>query len=136
VSVGYSGDPEEYVDGGEILLTIHQGQTDRIIRFPAAKADTSYTIDHLGSLARTERQVYLDGKVNIVLEEAGAHRTRITVNARYTLTINTTEQPPDGTPATSQEVVSFNTGKTAKTRSGVIFQPNGRLEEAIIALVR
>jgi hypothetical protein len=137
VSVAYTGDPEEYVDGGVLNNAVTVGPSVRhTYSYPATIADTSWTATFLGGVWRVERQVYLDGRVNIILQEAGDHRSRMTVNARYTLTINDFYQSPGTEPSTSQEVISFATGQTGKSRNGTIFQSTGRMEDAIVALVR
>lgn len=137
VSATCMGDPEEYVDGGTLSYVVTHGPSVlRSYRYPATKADTAWTETYLGSTCRAERQVYLDGKVNIVVQDAGPHRTRITVNVRYTLTINELSQQPGGEPSTSQEVISFTTGQPGQSRSGTTFRSTGRWEDAVIALAR
>ena len=139
VSATCTGDPEEYVDGGEVVFVATSrtaGGRKDTVRYHAARAETSWTVQALGNSFRADRQVYLDGKVNIILQEAGAHRSRMTVNVRYTVTINESRQPPDGEVERTQDVVTFNTGQAGRTPSGVIFQPTGRLEEAIVGLLR
>ena len=137
VSATCMGDPEEYVDGGTLSYVVMLGTSVlRSYMYPATKADTAWTETYLGSTCRAERQVYLDGKVNIVLQDAGPHRTRVTVNVRYTLTINEHSQQPGGEPSTSQEVISFTTGQPGQSRSGTIFRSTRRWEDAIAALVR
>lgn len=137
ISATCIGEPEEYVDGGILSYVVILGPSQlRSYRYPATKADTAWMETYLGSTCRAERQVYLDGKVNIILQDSGPQRTRMTVNVHYTLTINELFQQPGGEPATSQEFISFTTGQTGKSRSGTIFQSTGRWEDAIAALVR
>lgn len=82
----YSGDPERYVDCGRVVSQVKQSGAKREYDFPASRAHQRYEIAGKKGVYVVERKMALDAKVQLVLDEAGAHRSRARAKGYYTLT--------------------------------------------------
>jgi len=136
INVSYSGDPEKYVDGGELYFKVENIRGLREYRFPASRENVQYEVFNSGILMGVSRRLSLDGRMNVIVTESSSGRTRVTVNTRYVLTLNASGQNAMGQPMMPQtETISFNTGGEAKLSSGTTFRPTGEFEMAVLALV-
>lgn len=137
INVSYSGDPEKYIDGGELYFKFENMRGPREYRFPASKAQMQYELLNGGVLVMVDRRLSLEGRVNIIVTEPGEGRSLLTVNTRYVLTLNVTGRNIMGQPIPPfSETISFNTGGEAKLAAGTTFRPTGALEEAVLSLVK
>jgi len=133
LSVGYTGDPEKYVDCG----TIHSKWGVNIADFPVAKVRQEW-IGPAGSLhaANYAQHVTLDARMNMVFERVSSDSTRVTVNARYVVTRRVAKQILGGfSPAeVTEETASFNSGGVADLGTAVCM-PNGKFESEAMAVI-
>ncbi len=137
INVSYSGDPEKYVDGGELVFKVSNLREPREYRFPAATANSQYEVFQNGVLIGVQRHLSLEGRMNVVVSESAPGKTKVTVNTRYVLTLNSTMQSFAGQPIPPYTgTISFNTGEEAKFPSGTTFRSTGALEAAALALVK
>lgn len=136
INVSYSGDPEKYVDGGELYFKVENMRGPREYRFPGSRADAQYEVFQNGILMGITRRLSLDGRMNVVVSEPSPGRTRVTVNTRYVITLNATSQNAMGQPMMPHtQTISFDTGGEAKLTGGTTFRPTGAFEAAVLALV-
>jgi hypothetical protein len=135
VNISYTGDPEQFVDGGELIFTVSNLRGNRKYQFPASRAHAQYEEVVSGVLCGIERQLDLDGRVNILVEEIDSTSSKVTVNVRYVLNLKLSGQTVTGDPVTPyQETISFNTGHIGSTVGGTDFRATGKLEQAILVL--
>jgi hypothetical protein len=117
----YSGDPEPYVDCGWIVTY----EEENLERLPAAKSETSFRRRRDGRAVTVERDLRLDARMEVQVEESGENAI-VRTDANYILikTIGSkeTEQPLHA------ETLRFRTGEPATFSSGTTCQPNGELE--------
>lgn len=141
INISYSGDPEKYIDCGNITSFVKNARGERTYNFPGAKASQQYEImDSLG-LFFIDRKMLLDGRVNLIFEEISPTQTRVTANTRYSVhrdqTIRTVVTPY---PQVFSDNVSFNSGSKGQfpTNANGEFTecaPTGRLERDILSAI-
>lgn len=137
INVSYSGDPEKYVDGGELVFKVSNLRGPREYRFPASRANTQYENVDRGILITVQRRLSLEGRMNVVVTDVVPGRTRVTVSTRYVLTLNAGGHTVTGQPLTPvNETIAFITGGEAKLTSGTTFRSTGELESAVLSLVK
>jgi hypothetical protein len=138
INVSYSGDPEKYVDGGEITSWVENARGKRTYSFPAAKGHYQYELAENGRLFAVTRDMELEGRVNIIVEELAQSKTKVTANVRYVLTRKISEfdfannRPSQRAP----ETAAFNSGEPghfASNRAEDLYWPTGRLESEILS---
>jgi hypothetical protein len=137
INLSYAGDPEKYVEGGELSYTVSNLRGERNYRFPASRANAQFETMINGNLCGIRRQLDLEGRINILLSELPSNRTRLTVNTRYILSLKATGQTATGQPvAPYQENISFNSGQSTKSNAGVEYRSNGKLEQTILEIFK
>lgn len=137
INISYSGDPEKFVEGGELHHYFSNARGERNYIFPGSRAYTQYETMIDGSLCVLTRKLDLDGRMNVLVSEIDSLQTSVTVNTKYIITMNVSGQDVLGKPLIPHnEVISFNTGQSAKNAGGTEFYSNGEFEEAILKLVR
>ena len=136
INLSYSGDPEQYVDGGELLFTMSNLRGKREYRFPASRARASYEATINDNLCGIVRQLDLEGRINVLVSEIDSTSTRVAVNCKYVLTLKATGQDVMGNQlAPYQETISFNSGQTAALTAGTEFRSTGKLEQSILEII-
>lgn len=112
INVSYSGDPERYVNCGVITSFVKNARGERTYSFPASRAQTQYEVmSPQAGLVFVDRRMTLDGRINVVLEEAGRSVTKVTVSTRYALRLDGTLRPAGGgAPQTATRSATFNGG--------------------------
>lgn len=137
INLSYAGDPEKYIEGGEISSSVSNLRGKRDYRFPASRAYQEYEAVIDGNLVGITRKLDLEGRINILLSEVSPNRTRLTVNTRYILNLRVTGQNALRQSLTPhEETISFNGGGSAKTSGGGEYRSNGNLEQTIIDLLK
>jgi hypothetical protein len=86
LSLYFSGDPERYVDCGRIVSHNKSAKGKQKYDFPASSARREYEIAGRKGVYAVDRRMALEAKVQVVLSEAGANKTRARAKAYYTLT--------------------------------------------------
>lgn len=108
INVSYSGDPEKYVDCGEINTRFSTIQGDQAYVFPASRGKQRFKLQHpIAGLIDVERTMDLDGRVNLIFEEVGPSETTVTATAKYVLTKTLRANAPNGF---MRDTISFNSG--------------------------
>jgi len=88
INVSYSGDPEKYVDCGQIHSWVKNIQGRRSYDFPRSRSYVEYEFVENGHLYQIKRHLTLDGRINITFEETASKETIITVTVKYVLSKN------------------------------------------------
>ena len=144
MNISYSGDPQDYVECGFIE---HSGKLANgqpaASRFPGNQSNVRYVaVAPSGAAIGIDRKMTLDGRVNVVVQEDGAERTRLNVTVRYAVTRSTQamelatgrQAPP------RSETVSFNTngqGVFSDTDGNPLrCHSKGKFEETILQMVK
>ena len=141
VNLSYSGDPEKYVDCGEISSYVSNVRGKRTYNFPAARASQEYEVMNSEGLFVIDRKMALEGRMNLIFEDAGPSQTRVTANTRYVLTRSQRVQGGGGPSRERTDTMSFNTGQVGSlpvpnSAETVDCVSTGRLEAEVLALVQ
>lgn len=137
INVSYSGDPERYVVSGTIKSHVENAMGPRDYEFPAASAHQVYEVVQNNNLWRYSRRMSLEGRANVVLEELGPEKTRVTANVRYILTKTLdVRHAVNGQGGTSVDTASFNSGQKGtfpkEPPPALEYYATGTLEQAIL----
>lgn len=139
INVSYKGDPEKYVDCGRVTSTLNDMRGKIIYDFPAAKAYQEYALGaENGQLLKVKRNMDLDGRMNIIVEEINPKKTKVTVNTKYVLVRKLIISDVQGRSNSNSETISFNTGQEGHFQGGMKGQTcrcNGELENEILSLL-
>lgn len=138
INISYSGDPQKYVDCGEIYSYIENLRGKRTYQFPASSAHQEYEIWE-DQLMPVKRNMSLEGRINIVVQEIEPEKTQVSVNSKYIITkefsvYRTDYNTYQGFWQKSSETFSFNTGGKG-TQSSIECICNGELEKSILDLI-
>lgn len=143
LNISYTGDPERYIDCGQIISYVENSRGKRIYDFPGAKASKSYEILNPGvGLFTIDRRMNLEGRVNIILEEISPSSTRVSVNSRYLLTrTQIVQEAAQRMPLSQTDVIQLNTGASASFPSAfqeqvTVCVPTGALEREILSVIK
>ena len=131
INVSYVGDPEPYIEGGELCCTFVHMNVNEVSRFPASRASAQYKIvsDHVYNY---QRDVDLEARINISLSELSSSRTRLTVDAKYILSLKTTHDGVDP----YQEIIPFNTDQSTLSKDSDEYRSNGKLEQMTLEIFK
>ena len=143
INVSYSGDPEKYIDCGQISSYVKNARGERTYNFPASRSHQTYEImdmEHGGGLLFVDRRMNLEGRINIIIEEISSKQCRVTVNTKYVLTKSGTIRNVQGASTNFSDTISFVSGQQARfpgagSYSGTLCQPSGRLEQEILSIL-
>jgi hypothetical protein len=142
INISYSGNPERYIDCGNITSYVKNARGERTYNFPASKAQQRFEVLDGNGLFGIDRQMILEGRVNLIFEEINPKQTRVSANTRYVVQkkskvfnfANNMTYPYD-------DSISFNSNSSAFFPSdskghGTECLSNGKLEEEILALIK
>lgn len=142
INVSYSGDPEKYVDCGHVSSYVKNARGERTYNFPAASASQYFEVMNSHGLFMVNREMSLDGRVNLIFEKISDNSTRVTANTKYVLqrTIQS-QNAANKFPHTESRSISFNSGgaasfPTAPDGRATRCVPTGDLEADILSAVR
>jgi hypothetical protein len=136
INVSYSGDPEEYVDGGYVHMTFSNLAGSRDYRFSGSTATTTYTTkSEDGTVMTINRKLDLDGRINVMIVSLDSTKCQISVNIKYIINQNNTGTDVLGrTLIPYNETISFNTGNSATSKARTEYCSNGNLETLILSM--
>jgi hypothetical protein len=141
VNISYTGDPERYIDCGQISSYVMNARGERTYRFPAASANQTYEVLIPQGLFSINRRMSIEGRMNLIFEELGPAETRVTANTRYVITRQTQIQSvANGQVNNLTDTISFNSGGSASfpaTNDGKAVEclENGVLETQVLSLI-
>lgn len=115
INISYSGDPERYVDCGQVTSYVKNAAGERTYRYAGSVARTQYeTMDPRFGLNRWDRRMNLDGRVNLVFEAMPDGKTRVSANGRYVLErTNRVYNASGQSLGTDTQTISMNSGGRA-----------------------
>lgn len=137
INISYAGDPETFIDCGQIVSRVKNARGERTYQFPGSRANQQYEVMSNGNLFGVDRTLSLDGRANVVLQETEPGITRATVSIRYVLTRRIQSRDVMGAMQSSSDNISFNTGARASfpaSAATTTCQSSGALEQRILAL--
>jgi hypothetical protein len=135
INVSYTGDPEKYVDCGQISSYVNNLHGARTYVFPAASAFKAYEVLVNGQYAQINRKMELEGRVNLIFEAVNKNQTRVSAHTKYVVTKTITSPNFAGTDKNS---VDFNTGGSgmfAGPTPATVCRATGALEQEILKAV-
>lgn len=138
INLSYGGDPQKYVDCGYINSYVKNARGERTYYFPASKAFQEYEIMKNG-LYFVSRKMNLEGRINIIVEEIGSNKSRVTVNIKYIVTKNVSISDVNRRLlSTLTDTISFNSGQESSFPGTQLTtcQANGELENEILSLLK
>lgn len=140
ISLSYSGDPEQYVEGGLVTYQVSNLRGKRVYQFPASRAFVQYEFTRNNELWFAERSLNLNGRINVIVNEFSPGQTRVTVNVRYILTQNllfstVLNKMTGKIPLRNSETIQFDTGGSGRNRAETLYQPSGLLELKVLDLI-
>lgn len=136
VNISYSGDPELYVDCGEIFSRVNGGSSgDRVYTFKASTALYNYQAAAGQMLVLIERKMNLEGRINIIVQEISPGQTQLTINPKFILNRSIHHKNMYGIGKTESDSISFNSGQTGRFPGGTECISNGQLEATILGLL-
>lgn len=142
LNLNWSGNTERYLDCGQISSQVSNARGKRSYVFPAAKANQVYEVMSYGRLFFVDRSMSAEGRLNVILEELAARKTRVTVNAQYTVRRTTKAQPAEGgDPLSNESTIRMISGGSASFpvtdgSSLVTCKATGELENDVLSIVR
>lgn len=141
INLSYGGDPEAYVDCGRIVSYVKNARGERIYDFPAARASQNYERFIQGIyLFAIQRQMTLDGRMNLIFEDLGANSTRVSANTRYVVTRTVSARDPNGLVQNTTHSISFNSGSSGffpmNQDGSVECVSTGKLENDVLSLFK
>jgi hypothetical protein len=139
INISYTGDPSAYIDCGQIYSFVQNARGERTYNFPASSASQSYEIME-DTLYMVDRRMNLEGRVNLVVQEADANQTLVTANTRYVVTRSgTMTQAYPAVSRSFNDTVSFNSGGRATfpgQSNNTVCVATGKLEAELLELVK
>lgn len=139
VTLTYSGDPERYVDCGRVVSLVKQGGAKREYDFPASRAHQRYEIAGKKGVYVVDRKMALEARIQLVLEEAGAHRSRARAKGYYTLTRTLSVRKTGSAGGdTTTGAVRFESDASGvfHVGGGTVCRATGRLEADALGLIK
>ncbi|MFH0710919.1 MAG: hypothetical protein V2A75_11990 [Pseudomonadota bacterium] len=140
INISYTGDPESYIDCGRLTSYVKNGAGERTYDFPASKEHMFYEMMTGGQLFHIQRNMSLEGRMNLIFEEISPNQTRVTANTRYIVAKKVTSLTiGNGISNTSVASISFNSSASAsfpQTGSVVECVSTGKLEREILSLLK
>lgn len=141
INVSYSGDPESYVDCGQVSSYVKNARGERTFNFPGSRAQQTYEIMNGQGLFFIDRKLSLEGRVNLVFEETSPTQTKVTANTRYVIERNITVRNVNNLQQSRRDSISFNAGSAAAFPSNAEGQATecvstGKLEREILSVIR
>lgn len=141
INLSFSGNPEKYLDCGKIKSVVSNARGERVYEFSASNDNKRYETYSDGNLYFINRKISLDGRANIIIQEASNEKTLVTVNARYVASrVFEVSDVTNKILENSSESTSFNTNSAGEFKdssgSGTVCLSSGMLEREILNLVQ
>jgi hypothetical protein len=143
IGISYSGNPEKFIDCGNITSYVKNTQGERTYDFPGARAQETYEIMNGGVLFHIERKMSVESRVNLVFEEINPNQTKVTAKTFYVVQKNVTVRRADNNFSQSwSDSISFKTGGSSplpndgNSAAATVCMANGELEREILSAIK
>lgn len=133
INISYSGDPEEFVDCGTIKEV---GKKEH----PVTKSNYKTSVYVVLAYEASDIRMFLNGKINILINEITDNLTYIKVTSKYALTkvVSSESMVLGSTPSSrvNSQTIYFTTLTSAKFPSSKYeCVPTGKLEKLVIEIL-
>ena len=143
INISFSGDPEKFIDCGNIISYVKSTQGERTYDFPGARAQETYEIMHGDVLFHIDRKMSFEGRVNLVFEVINPNQTRVTAKTVYVVQKDVTARRADSNYSQSwSNSISFDTRGSStlpndgNSLAGTVCTANGKLEREILSAIK
>jgi hypothetical protein len=139
INLSYSGDPEKYIDCGQVSTHVKNARGERTYNFPGARAQQTYEFFSNNAIFVVQRKLNLEGRVNLTFEDAGPGKTKVTANTRYVVTrTGQAQNLAGGFPVNLSDTIAFNSNGSGSfgNGQGSTCVPSGKLEQEILSAVQ
>lgn len=142
VNVSYAGSPVRYVEGPILTYSVMQGagSPQRSTTFLGTQDKVDYVYAQGERAAIVHRAMKLEGRANIVLEELGPAKTRVTANVKYVLTQSKSFEPVGRwiPPPPVSATIDFNSGGSGSftDHPDATYYASGALEAELLDAFR
>lgn len=133
LTLGYHGDPERYVDCGQIASTVTNLRGTRTYTFPAAAAATEYELMTGKEILVVARRTRVEIRLTATVSRVEARRTRVSVSARYILTRTLTTRDAQDREHTASHAIHFGSEHGAAFPGPVTCRASGALEAEVLS---
>jgi hypothetical protein len=133
ITLTYSGDPEPYVDCGQITSYVKNVRGERIYRFPAAIAATDYELMTGREIVSIARHMLLDAKIAVNATPIGSQSTQVSASVRYALLRTMHIRDTQGNVQTVSDRTSFTSDQEGSLPGAVACRASGQLEADVLA---
>jgi hypothetical protein len=143
INISYSGDPEKFIDCGNLTSHVKNTQGERAYDFPGARAKATYEMMDGDVLYNIDRKMSLEARVRLVFEEINPDQTKVTAKAFYVVQKDVTARRADNNVSRSwSDSISFNTGGSSpipndgNSAAATVCMANGELEREILSAIK
>lgn len=135
INVSFSGNPEQYIDCGEIYSKVSNAVGTREYRFAGSAQNAYYEVwDKQNiNLIQLNRQLALDGRINLILQAKTPNQTLVTANVKYVLNRKIDAVGTVSGRQFIQDSISFTSRDSAVfPGSNTSCKANGKLEQLLL----
>lgn len=132
INVSYDGSPEEFIDCGTISI---EGPNEKFsVVFKGETPFIEYALFTPLAAIQVSRSISLQGRINLIVEEASPDKTTVTANVRYIVRRHGTNLTIGSNKVTSfDNTMSFNSnGRGVFAISGTVCRGTGALEKLLL----
>ncbi len=139
INISYTGPPCNYVDCGWIDSEVNNAKGRRTYSFAGCIEYKQYEVANpqTNFLGVVNRNMKLEGRINILVQEEESSKTRVSTNVRYLVTKSLTVQSLTNNFRDSMnDTINFDSNGQATFPGGVttICRPNHKLEEDVLKM--
>jgi hypothetical protein len=133
LTIVYSGDPERYVDCGQLTSSVTNLRGTRTYRFPAASAWAEYELMTGKEILVVARRMTVEIRAIATVSRVEARRTRVSLSTRYTLTRTLTIRDALDREHTASDAIQFGAERGASFPGRIACRATGALEAAMLS---
>ena len=142
VNISYSGDPEKFINCGNVTSHVKEAGGQRDYDFPGAKAQMKYDIMNGNTLLHIDRKMSLEAHVSLDFMEINPNQTKVTANTLYVVRKDVTSTNANTAFHQSwSDIVSFKTrgsapfGNEVSSAATTSCVATGELEREVLSAV-
>jgi hypothetical protein len=132
LTLGYSGDPERFVDCGQIVSTVTNLRGTRTYTFPAATAAAEYELMTGKEILVVARRMTVEIRLTATVSRVETRRTRVATSGRYVLTRTMTTRDAQDRERTASHAIHFGSEHGAAFPGPVTCRASGALEAEVL----
>ena len=143
ISISYSGDPQKFIDCGNIASHVKDSKGERTYDFSGAKAQASYEVMASDVLFNIIRKMSVEAHVSLVFKQVNPDQTKVTANTIYIVQKDVVSRRADSSFSQSwSDSITFSNRGAASFPNDVnsaattVCKPNGELEREILAVLK